>query len=91
LRERKSAEVAAELNLSRNAVLLAKSRVLQRLRELLRLGLLLRHHGHHGLHDRQLPPLGLPLLLPLGRLPELEPPLLHRQLREQLHALLPEE
>jgi RNA polymerase sigma-70 factor (ECF subfamily) len=34
LRGRKSAEVAAELSLSRNAVLLAKSRVLQRLREL---------------------------------------------------------
>jgi RNA polymerase sigma-70 factor (ECF subfamily) len=34
LHERKSADVAVELNLSRNAVLLAKSRVLQRLREL---------------------------------------------------------
>src|SRR5262249_16796996 len=34
LQGRKSADVAAELNLSRNAVLIAKSRVLQRLREL---------------------------------------------------------
>jgi RNA polymerase sigma-70 factor, ECF subfamily len=34
LEGRKSAQVATELNLSRNAVLLAKSRVLQRLREL---------------------------------------------------------
>jgi RNA polymerase sigma-70 factor (ECF subfamily) len=34
LHERKSADVAAEMNLSRNAVLLAKSRVLQQLRVL---------------------------------------------------------
>jgi RNA polymerase sigma factor (sigma-70 family) len=34
LHGRKSAEIAADLNISRNAVLLAKSRVLRRLREL---------------------------------------------------------